>query len=276
MSGATRRRVIVTADDFGRSPAVNEAVARAHGEGILTAASLMVNEPHCPSAVEWARRQASFGVGLHLVLVRGRAACDHRRIPGLADAQGQFGSNPFALGWRYYFQRDLREQLRAEVRAQLARFQETGLRLDHVNGHLHFHLHPVVLRILVEEARGFGIRHLRLTRDPFWLNLRLARGRLGYRAFHAGVFAALSKRARPRLARAGIRHVDRVFGLLQDGRVDEEFISRLLPQLPAGDSELYLHPSLDEFRPEFEALISPRVRRRAADLGIELVRYQDV
>ena len=44
-SNRIRRRLIVNADDFGLSPSVNEAVIRAHREGILTTASLMVNEP---------------------------------------------------------------------------------------------------------------------------------------------------------------------------------------------------------------------------------------
>jgi hypothetical protein len=50
----------------------------------------------------------------------------------------------------------------------------------------------------------------------------------------------------------------------------------LLPNLPAGDSELYSHPSLDEFKNEFDALISPRVRAGVETLGIKLIRYQDL
>ena len=67
-----------------------------------------------------------------------------------------------------------------------------------------------------------------------------------------------------------------MFGLLQNARVDERYITRLLPELPRGDSELYSHPSLDEFRHEFTALISPRVKGLVADEGIELIRYQDL
>jgi hypothetical protein len=63
---------------------------------------------------------------------------------------------------------------------------------------------------------------------------------------------------------------------LQNARVDEPYITRLLPQIPAGDSELYSHPSLDEFENEFNALISPRVREQVNQLGIKLIRYQDL
>jgi hypothetical protein len=51
---------------------------------------------------------------------------------------------------------------------------------------------------------------------------------------------------------------------------------KLLPELPPGDSELYSHPSLDEFKHEFDALVSPRVKELVKKLGIELIRYQDL
>jgi hypothetical protein len=78
------------------------------------------------------------------------------------------------------------------------------------------------------------------------------------------------------LARKGIRHTGVVFGLLQNGRVDAEYVGRLLPLLPSGDSELYSHPSLDQFRNEFEALINPTNKTLAAELGIQLIRCQDL
>jgi chitin disaccharide deacetylase len=170
----------------------------------------------------------------------------------------------------------LREQLHAEVHAQLSRFRATGLPMDHVNGHLHLHLHPVIFRILMNASEEFGIKHLRLTFDPFWLNLRAASGHLGYRALHVAIFHPLSARARPSLRRRNIRHTRAVFGLLQNARVDEAFVLRLLPQMPSGDLELYSHPSLDEFRNEFDALVSPRVRGMVKELGIQLIRYQDI
>ncbi|MBM3876988.1 MAG: ChbG/HpnK family deacetylase [Verrucomicrobia bacterium] len=270
------RRLIVNADDFGRSRSVNEAVIRAHREGILTTASLMVNEPDCAGAVALAAANPALGVGLHLSLLCGRSALAPDRIPGLVNGRGDFSNNPVGVGMRYFFDRSLREQLRAEIHEQFARFRATGLPLDHVNGHLHLHLHPVVFGILMEDARALGIRHLRLTRDDLGLNTRLVRGRLAYRVSHAVIHIVLSARARSPLAVRGIKHTDVVFGLLQDSRVDEDFVRKLLPRLPAGDSELYSHPSLDDFRHEFDALVSPRVKSLVASEGIQLIRYQDL
>jgi hopanoid biosynthesis associated protein HpnK len=270
------RRLIVNADDFGRSPAINEAVIKAHTDGILTTASLMVGEPACAGAVTLAKQQPRLGVGLHLTLSCGHAALPPEKIPGLVNSVGEFGNNPVVLGWRYFFRRELREPLRREIHAQFEKFRATGLPLDHVNGHQHMHLHPAILDILMADADQLGIRHLRLTRDPFWLNARLASGAWAYRASHAVIYSCLSRRARRGLQQRGIRHTGRVFGLLQNARVNETFIARLLPQLPPGDSELYSHPSLDEFRHEFDALVSARVKAAVQELGIKLIRYQDL
>ncbi len=266
----------MNADDFGRSSAINEAVVHAHEKGILTTASMMVNEPAFEEAVALARNHPRLGVGLHLSLLCGQSALGCSDIPGLVNAAGRFTDNPMAAGVRYFFLPQLYEQLRKEIRAQFARFKGTGLRLDHVNGHLHMHLHPTVLRILREELSRFQYDRMRLTRDPLVLNLRLAGGYYAYRLSHAVIFGWLSMRGRKWLVRNKVLHTDRVFGLLQNGRVNEEYVLRLLPVLPAGDSELYSHPSVTEFRDEFETLISPRVVACARECGIELIRYQDL
>jgi len=270
------RRLIVNADDFGRSPDINAAVVQAHERGILTSASLMVNEPEVEEAVALARAHPRLAVGLHLTLAQGRAALPAESLGGLVDAQGRFGSSSVVVGWRYFFKRSLREPLRREIVAQLERFKETGLPLDHVNGHMHLHQQPVVFRLLMELAPQWGIHHFRLTCEPLMPNLRAAKGRYGVRVLHAMVFAALARGQRRALQRLGIRCPDAVFGQLQDGRVDEDYILGLLPHLPAGDSELYSHPSLTDFRHELEALCSPRVKALAERLGLQLIQYRDL
>ena len=101
------RRLIVNADDFGRSASINQAVIRAHREGILTTASLMVNEAAGEEAVALAREHPNLGVGLHLTLLCGHSALPGERIPGLVNASGEFTNNPAGAGFRYFFQRSL-------------------------------------------------------------------------------------------------------------------------------------------------------------------------
>ena len=276
MASPEPRRLIINADDFGLSTAVNQAVIRAHREGVLTTASLMVNEPGFAEAVTLAQENPTLGIGLHLTLLMGHAALPPEKIPGLVNARGEFSNSPVGVGLDYFFRRSRREPLRAEIHAQFEKFRATGLPLDHVNGHLHLHLHPVILKILLADADTLRIRHLRLTRDSFGRSRRMAGGRWFYRTTHAAIYELLSRRAREPLRRRGIRHAQITFGLLQDSRVDEEYILQLLPELPPGDSELYAHPSLGPCRHEFDALVSPRVRDRIDQLGIKLIRYRDL
>jgi hopanoid biosynthesis associated protein HpnK len=270
------RRLIVNADDFGRSRSINEAVIRAHREGILTSASLMTNEPGFDEAVKLAKENPKLGVGLHLTLLVGHSALPPEKIPGLVNPHGEFSNNPVGVGFRYFFNRRLREPLRAEIHAQFERFHATGLPLDHVNGHLHLHLHPVVFGILMEDVEKLGIQRMRFTRDCLARSRRMTHGRWFYRVSHAAIHQWLSHRAREPLRQRGIKHAQITFGLLQDSHVDEAYVLKLLPELPPGDSELYSHPSLDEFKHEFDALVSPRVKELVKKLGIELIRYQDL
>lgn len=270
------KRLIVNADDFGRSPSINQAIVQAHRHGILTTASLMVNEPAAAEAVAAAKNNPRLGVGLHLSLVAGKSALDRQRIPGLVDEEKKFSNNAVASGFKYFFSAAARKQLEDEIGSQFEKFHATGLALDHVNGHLNMHLHPAVFDLLMRHARRWQVRHFRLTCDPLCLNFQLAGGRFAYRLTHWLIYRLLAARARPVLGRHKIACTRMVFGLLQNGRVDENFMNRLLNRLPEGDYELYSHPSLDEFKHELEALISPRSAALIDTLGIKLIRYQDL
>ena len=276
MASPETRRLIVNADDFGLSPSVNAAVIRAHRYGILTTASLMVNEPGFNEAVKLARENPKLGTGLHLTLLMGHSALPPEKLPGLVNPRGEFSNSPVGVGMAYFFKPGLREQLRAEIHAQFEKFHATGLTLDHVNGHLHLHLHPVVFKILMQDADALRIRHLRLTRDCLARSRRMAPGRWFYRVSHAAIYEWLSNRAREPLRQRAIKHAQITFGLLQDSHVDEDYLLKLLPELPPGDSELYSHPSLDKFKHELDALVSPRVKQSIEQLGIRLIRYQDL
>ena len=149
------RSLVVTGDDFGFSREVNRAIVEAYERGVLTCASLMINGDAAAEAVALARSHPGLAVGLHLVVVDGKATLPPAKIPRLVDHSGKFRGGPLRVGLRYQFSRDARRQLTQEIRAQIDRFRETGLSLSHVDGHHHLHLHPVVLAALVTlSARG--------------------------------------------------------------------------------------------------------------------------
>jgi chitin disaccharide deacetylase len=61
------RRLIVNADDFGLTEAVNRGIIEAHARGVVASTSLMVDEPGAEQAAALARAHPSLSVGLHFV-----------------------------------------------------------------------------------------------------------------------------------------------------------------------------------------------------------------
>ncbi len=284
----TARRVIFSADDFGLSPGVNAGIVEAHRHGVLTNASLMVNGSAFAEAVELARQTPSLAVGLHLVLLQGRATCSREQIPGLVDADGMFRDHPVGVGLRYFFTPGLRAQLQREVRAQLERFRATGLRLSHVDGHLNIHMHPTILGILLELAHDFEISALRLPRERLDITLAVDDSERLRKTVESITFARLAAYAAPRIAARGIRVVDQVFGLHHSGHMTEPHLLGLLQRLPPGITEIYTHASIvdDEarrWRPatyecegELAALTSKRVRQALDAKQVSCLSYSEL
>jgi hopanoid biosynthesis associated protein HpnK len=258
------KRLIVTADDFGISHAVNEAIENAHRYGILSAASLMVAGDAAADAIARARQLPTLGIGLHLVLVDGWPVSRPECLPDLVDGSGGFPNTPAALGARIYFSAAARRQAEAEIRAQLAAFRETRLPLDHVNAHHHFHLHPVVRDILVGLAAEFGIRAIRVPREPAWLTWRCCGDRTMRRAMNLAMLHTGSLRRR--LDRVGIAHNDWQFGLSDTGAMTADRMKKLLARLPDGATEIYSHPSNQDA--EHRALLDPDLAALLKQHGI--------
>jgi hopanoid biosynthesis associated protein HpnK len=259
------RRLIVTADDFGASLAVNEAVERAHRDGILTAASLMVAGAAADDAVMRARTMPSLGVGLHLVLVEGRPALPPEQIPDLVDATGHFDSNMVRTAFTIALRPAARRQLYAEIEAQFAAFAATGLPLDHVNAHKHFHLHPMIASAVIEIGKRYGMKAVRAPVEPRAVLAAIEPGT----PLHRDPATWWTRLLRRRLRRAGLAVPDQVFGLAWSGHMNVRRMRALATALPEGVSEIYTHPATDNLWPgsapgydyagELAGLVDPEV-----------------
>ncbi len=280
------RRLIVTADDFGLALPVNEAIERGHREGILSTASLMVAAPAMEDAVERARRLPSLRVGLHVVLVNGRPKLPPELVPLLVDDRGEFASDLFKAGVRYFFTPGIRKQLEAEIRAQFAAFAATGLELDHVNAQNHMHVHPTILSIIVRVGREYGVRAIRIPREPFWPSWRAMRSNGGSRFANAAFLGPWLALMRMRLRLAGIVTNDYVFGMNDTGHMTPQRVRSFLSHLPAGTSELYVHPATRtwpeafppgyDFTGEFAALIDRDVIQTVRTCGVTPVTFTEM
>jgi len=276
------KRLVVTADDFGAAPEVNEAVEEAHRNGILTAASLMVGAPALADAVARARKAPSLRVGLHVVLVDGRPILQPAAIPDLVDANGEFRNDLAKVGAAMFFRRSVRKQIVAEIEAQFQAFRETGLALDHVNAHKHFHLHPTVAQAIIEIGQRFGTQAVRVPLEPRAVLAAAEPEKTPPAAYLTRPFARM---LRKRLAANGLSAPDAVFGLAWSGAMTGARLRGLLAHLPQGLSEIYLHPaSRRDFAgavpgyyhdQELHALIGAEVQAAVRREGIILGGYSD-
>lgn len=284
----TRPALIINGDDFGLSRAVNRAIIEAHRRGVLTSASLMVNEDAAHDAVFKARETPTLAVGLHLSLVRGKAGLPATEIGSIIDSQGNFSSSPTLAGLRYFFSARARRALRKEMRSQFERFASTGLRFSHVDGHNHLHMHPVVFAELISLCEEFGVRRIRVVDGDSQIHAAI----LGRRGLDERViswtFNFLSRACHRKLAGRGFVVPRAVHGLFHTGRMDEDYLLQLLQRLPRdGASEIYLHPlSADDSETErldnsggvkeLAALLSARVRSEIEAHGFRLATYDTI
>ena len=275
------KRLILTADDFGAAPEVNEAVEAAHREGILSTASLMVTAPAAADAIARARRLPRLHVGLHLVLTEGRPLLPASALSHLVDGNGLFRTGLARLGAVIACSRAARRQAAAEISAQFAAFRDSSLALDHCNAHQHFHLHPVVAELLLTVGRSFGLQAVRLPLEPAWL-LRKVEPRVSRAS--AVVTLPFARMLRRRLREAGVSAPDRVLGLRWSGQMTRTRLLALIRNLPHGLTEIYLHPATGQFagavsgyryREEFETLIDPEVVAACRDPSLQLGGFGD-
>lgn len=275
------KKLILTADDFGAAIEVNDAVERAHRHGVLTAASLMVSGAAAHDAVARARDMPSLRVGLHLVLVEGKPVLPARAVPDLVDGQGNFRTDMARAGAAMFFLPKVRAQLAAEIEAQFEAFAATGLKLDHVNAHKHFHLHPTIAALMVKAGQAHRARGARVPLEPQAILARIERHRAPAVVALTTPFA---RALRARFRRAGIAAPDQVFGLAWSGAMTPQRLKGLIQYLPEGLSEIYLHPATGAYRgsapgyaygEELRALTDPEMPALIAGHDIRLGGFCD-
>ena len=270
--------IVITADDFGLAREVNEAVEIGCSQGILSAASLMVSAPHADDAVARANRLPRLRVGLHLALTDAMPTLPRKQIPRLVDGRGRLRSDLVRLGLDLATSKAARAQMREEIEAQFRAFRMTGLHLDHVNVHRHFHLHPVVADMVIDIGSRYGAGSLRVPREPLQM---IRPRRLGENIVEDLCSRVLRRHARLR----GIVSPEAVFGLRWSGRMTRERLRFLLDSLPRGFWEIYLHPATSDAFPghasgyryveELGALLDPANAEALRRSGRRLCGYRD-
>lgn len=246
------KRLIVNADDLGRSPGVNRGIVRGHREGIVTSATLMANAPRANEAAALARDLPRLGVGVHLVLTFAAPLSPPQEVPSLVREDARFPARPREIRGRVRG-----EEALVEFRRQIDRATALlGRTPTHLDTHHSVQNEPEVLWALAEIAREKGLPARQL-----------------------------SPAMREELRRKGIRTPDR---FLPDfyGReaVTTVALLALLERLGPGTTELMCHPGevdaelrtssyADERALELRTLTDPAVADAVRRAGVELVDY---
>ena len=280
------RRLIVNADDFGLHAAVNRGILAAHTEGIVSSTSLMAGGAALDDAVRIAKQCPQLGVGVHLTLVGASPLLPVAEVSSLLDEAGDFyGSYPL------FIKRFLRGKIRLaeverELAAQIDRVRMAGIQPSHLDSHQHLHVLPGIGGLVLDLARRFSIRAIRIPAEPvaFIGATPATVGRLAGR----GGLTMLANLFRQQAAAAGIRTSDHFFGMLAGGQLTEPAILAILRRLPPGDSELMTHPGFadeslaDAFRWDYQwdaerqALTAPAVRALLVERQIRLISFREL
>jgi len=274
-------RLIVHADDFGLSEAVNRGVIAAHENGIVTSASIMAGGDAFAHAVALAKGHPSLDVGVHLTLTEQLPVADS--VPSLVGDDGRFAPHATRFAARYLHGEIALADVRAELQAQIRRVREHGIAPSHLDGHQHVHVLPGIARVVAELARENGIRAVRVPAERLrgYMLADLSRLKRVAEQLAIGTLGALSPLAT-------VRRVDRFVGFYFGGRLNEKNLRTVLTHLPAGATvELMCHPGLDDpaspygrwgysWAAETAALASPGIRALLAERGVRLISYRDV
>ena len=276
-----KRVLVVVADDLGASPGTNEAIALAHRDGIVTAASLLVGLPDSNQAAKLAK-EASMPLGLHLRFSAGppltRGVIDVALATAASSgATATFRKLPTVLARLSGGGNALARALRDEVRAQMEAFVALDLQPDHVNGHHHLHLHPALLEIVIEEGERLSFPAIR------WPSQDVDPRKQPIRWAEASILRQLARRGGPRIDASAMHTSDHFRGLgMMGGRLSTESLCEALRALPPGVTELMVHPaepdsaleaftsSVDHRADELAVLLDPKVRRVIAEEDIHL------
>jgi len=272
---AGRVCLIVNGDDFGLSDAVNEGVARAHLEGVVTSTTIMVGGPAFADALARLDDLPALGVGIHLTLCGGPAVLNAAAAPTLINDAGLLPADAAAFVRRYFLGAIKTADVRAELEAQWARARDAGLRLTHFDSHQHLHNLPGVAALTLDLASRCGVRAARLSACGLWPPARGWLGRQWALRFYAESFGA-------RARRAGFKLPAGLVGQEIAGALTPERIINKISSLPPGTRELLCHPGTARepgdpppfHRPgDLAAVTAPEVRAALEERAVRLVNF---
>jgi len=294
------RRLIINADDFGLTAGVNRGIVEAHQGGVVSSTTLMANGPAFDGAVAVARSAPNLSVGCHVVLVDGLplsapGAVDTLRAIRSAEPD-RFYSSLSAFAARAMLGGFDRDQLVAEIVAQIKKIQSAGIQVTHLDTHKHAHVFPEILVALLRAARICGVRAIRNPIVPVKaISARLFKDKreLWKRYSQVRILHTFSRQFLQRTKRAGLVAPDGVVGVIETGTRElsgqssgrgsdgnfsySSLLRATLASLPEGTWEFVCHPGYndDDLRAARTRLLDSRDEERRLLTATDLRQFLD-
>jgi len=286
------KNLIVNADDLCWTEGVNQGIADAFRNGIVTSASILANGAAFLGGLEVARCAPGLGLGVHLNLSDGVPVADREAVTSLLNDQGEFAGGPESLFLKQVRRGLVMNEVEAEWDAQIQKVRDAGIEPTHLDGHKHVHMLPGLFEIALGLAKRHSIGAIRVALEDSGLRTALASGekqRSGVvmkQGVQARGLKLLARDVRGQAERAGIATADYFCGIAQTGELTLDGVKKLVKSLPEGTTELMCHPGYadaalrktatrlqDSRQKELEILTNTGIRNLVASQGIRLIDY---
>ncbi len=281
------KKLIINADDLGADGARNDGIFEAIEAGVVTSASLLPNGPALEAGLRRISdlRHPHVSLGAHINLSEGKPLSSSLRL--LVGRDGSFlGKARTQQLLMRPGDRELEGEVAREMTAQIESLLDSGVRIDHLDGHQHVHVFPAVCPAAIAMLRRYGIPWMWIPEEPHPSSERsVVSDRL---AKEARLFSGIAERARAQFKTIDLRTPNHFRGLYLKGRVSAPILLNLVRELREGLTELMVHPgrvpqkgfpgpfsafSTPDREKELEALLDMNFRKALGDSGVELTPF---
>ncbi|KUG21682.1 cellobiose phosphotransferase system ydjc-like protein [hydrocarbon metagenome] len=273
--------LIVSADDFGLTNALNEGIVKAYINGIVTCVNIMPSGEAFENAFALLKENGITETGAHLSLTQTHSLAGYKKVSTLITHSGNFHNDYKTFILKFISKKIDLSQAYFELKRQMEMLNATGLKITNLSSHENIHMIPSFLNLFIRLAKEFKVKAIRFPH--------------GDKSFHYGinmiykklVLSFFERRMRKILNASEVMSPDHFRGFFDSGKMNENILLQIIKSLEKGTTELICHPGIldhgltkncrfyNNCESELNALTSPRVKKLVEDKNIQLVSYGD-